>query len=1143
MLRRSRPHSQKRGEEFEKVLYTLLHRLLKELGFQITKARRQMAWFFECKNYNSPPDTSQVLGKLAQARRSTHQPDAWVLVSPFYDVSNELDELLEEEGKRCSFEIIAWTPERGIRELFSVYPDLYKQVYDEVIRLAERERKRRLAGWNQRLSRPPAQKRAVRDFCSRLIAANEYLDFRGILQMREILRLRVEDLYVPLWAMLEAARQPFPREAGRIQRVPTSVHPPSRGGGNIIEGDQALVKELVQWGRMPDRRVGVAQALREHPRLVILGDPGTGKSTLLRLIALTFARGDHFVAKRFQLQEDRLPLLIPIAAYGEAITQSRKLDFADFLFQRLAAEGLRDTTIVQRALERGECLVLLDGLDEVLDLNTRIQVSREIERFVRNSDQRNRVVVTSRVAGYQRVGLTGDFSHVTLLPFGDAEIKAFVQNWARAYESYPKPTAGWEQRAEKRAQDLIESISSTPAIQRLAANPLLATILALIHQQGRRLPFQRVELYRLCVEALAEHWQRARSLYRPIDLFFGARRLDETYVVGKLAPIAFWAFETRATGLVHRAELEKKLEEEFVIQEDANETEARSLAHDFVELIREQSGLLIERGPELFDFLHPTFREYLAARYIGERREPLQVLDKYLLLPWWREIVLLTAGILKGDHLEDFLGGILRSGTKYDHLLHRELLLAARCLADNVTASATLVRTILDRLFTLWRKTQLPSLRQTIGELFVEAKGSQIAREIATRLLSLLSTKDGFMLKTINVAIGDNFKIVYPLRAKRHVMHWCVAEALSQLGEREKVAQALQGFAGDKKPLRWERRVTAFALGQLGEGEKAIEAMRDLAQDRSLHAWERGTAAEILGQLGERGKAVEVLLSLAQDKRADRWIPVCVVGALRRLGDRSERVLSKLLALAKDEDVIVEARRRAAEALGQLGERGKAVEALLDLAQDRKKVDAWTRQRAAHALGQLGERAKAAELLLALVQDKRVRPETRSKAARALGELGERERVTRPLLSIAQDEGADAQVRRSTALALGQLGEREKAARLLLTLVHAEGVEAWVRRTAALALGQLGEREKAARLLLTLVRSKKPSAVHRASAVKALGELGLVNKRVLEALAQWTRARGEPSGVRDEASAALDKLLNVAVDESITSKPLVSGVR
>ncbi len=451
-------------------------------------------------------------------------------------------------------------------------------------------------------------------YCQRLIAANEYLDFRGILQVREVLRLRLEDLYVPLWAITEATQRVLTRRAGAgrnpsrdregaEQEAETTQLVEARGfearraskPPRQEQTDEQLLDNLLHVERTLEKRVEIAKALREHQRLVVLGDPGTGKSTLLKLLALTFARGRSFVRKKLDLDEDRLPLLIPIAAYGEAVAANMNLSFVDFLLHRLAQDGLPDHRLVHAALDQGECLLLVYGLDEVLDLNIRLHVSRQIERFLNTCDSRNRVVVTSRIAGYQRVGFSGDFAHLTLLPFGEEEITAFVRHWTEAYERQTNPH-DHERRAAQRARVLTDAILSVPAIRSLAANPLLVTILALIHQQGTRLPHQRVELYRLCVEALAEHWQRARSLYKPIDMYLGPRRLDEPYVVGMLAPIAFTLFKTKPTGLLHRTDLERQIAERLIEYEEVGKADAPSLARQFVELMREQSGLLIERG-------------------------------------------------------------------------------------------------------------------------------------------------------------------------------------------------------------------------------------------------------------------------------------------------------------------------------------------------------------------------------------------------------------------------------------------------------------------------------------------------------------------------------------------------------------------
>ena len=782
-------------------------------------------------------------------------------------------------------------------------------------------------------------------YCQRLIAAHEYLDFRGILQMREILRLRLEDLYVPLSATTEATQRIISR---------LSAAEAHERGHTVVE--DPLLHELSQTEYVTERRVEVAKALQDHPRLVVLGDPGTGKSTFLKLLALTFARGKEFVQEKFGLTEDRIPILVPVAAYGETVAKdmeesrsaSQGLSFADFLFQRLEKEGL-PADVVQRVLEQGKGLLLLDGLDEVLDLNVRIAVSRQIERFISECNSRNRIIVTSRIAGYQRVGFTSDFVHFTLSPFGNKEISAFVWNWSEAYEQGVEPRDS-KPRAEKRTEQLTDAILSTPAIQNLAANPLLITILALIHQQGTRLPSQRVELYRLCVEALAEHWQRVRSLYLPIDLYLGKRRLDEPYVVGTLAPIVLWLFKNRPTGLLHRTELEKHIADQLIEQEDVKETDAPSLARQFVDLIREQSGLLVERGPDVFDFLHPTFKEYLAARQLAVRRNPLEVIGPHLFAARWREVILLTAGILKGDHLDDFIQRILDSGVKqYDEVLYRPLFLAARCLADDVQVSARLRKEIRTQLFTLWHQPPFAPLRDEITQTFSLLAGNAvIGSEILDFLLNIMQD-----------------------RAEDAETREKAAWALGRLGEPAATEAVLTALVAYLKDTDSDVRLSAAsALGELGEPaatEAVLAALIVCLKDTDSNV--RLSAASALGELGEPAATEAVLAALIVClKDTDSNVRLSAASALGELGERvaPKAVLTTLVTCLKDKDSDV--RFNAASALGRLGEPAATEAVLTTLVTCLKDKDSDIRFNAALALGQLGKPAITTTIAARLIE-------------------------------------------------------------------------------------------------------------------------------------------------------------------------------
>jgi formylglycine-generating enzyme required for sulfatase activity/energy-coupling factor transporter ATP-binding protein EcfA2 len=429
-----------------------------------------------------------------------------------------------------------------------------------------------------------------------------------------------------------------------------------------------------------ERRVTLKDALTE-PRLVILGDPGSGKSTLVKHIAVTLAQGR---GEELDLAKDNaapLPILFPIAAYATALRE-RDRPLSDYLGDYFAARELPDLAPLFRdALEGGRAIVLLDGLDEVQDPGVRLQVVRRVQDFVRRFSS-NRFVVTSRIAGYEQARLS-EFAHVTVLPFSDEDIERFASKWCLAYERVTDSTPAADSRATQRARDLVSAIQASESIRRLATNPLLLTIISLIHYQSVRLPERRVELYRLAVEALAESWNRARSLGgQAIDLHLGEHRLDTRFVVNVLGPVALWLHGNQPGGLMEQRALESKIAEVLREQEGVTEPRARELAYAFLDLVRRGSGLLQERGLALYGFLHLTFEEYLAARAIADLdTDPIATLMRHWPDPAWREVILLTLGAsppAQATRLIEALLGVSPKGK----VRGKNIVLAGQALAD-----------------------------------------------------------------------------------------------------------------------------------------------------------------------------------------------------------------------------------------------------------------------------------------------------------------------------------------------------------------------------------------------------------------------------------------------------------------------------
>ncbi len=513
-----------------------------------------------------------------------------------------------------------------------------------------------------------------------LLDAFRTLDVRGVLQVRHVSRMALADIYVPLTGACQHSTPPR-RPERRTMRF------------GRYELD---VSDVVT----PPSSAPLHTYVRDVPLIVVLGDPGTGKSTLIRYILLSFANGEMY--ERLGLSESWLPIFFPIAAFAEARSRSGNADIAPLDYLQAYYTGLSQPDYVplfRCALERGYGLVLLDGLDEVrMD---RMDIVHCIEAFVREWDEfGNRFIATSRIAGYDNAPLDEVlFTRVMIQPLSDDDIRFFVERWSHTYEGAfssalsNNPTARERQEAqvdlERRVQIHANSLSSAvfadPGITDLARKPLLLTILALIHNQGARLPNRRVDLYRLCVEALAETWNRTRSLSgREINLYLGNESIDERLVVNLLGPAALWIHATQPGGEVEQSDLEKNIADTLMQTDGMSRGQARRLAHNFIELMRHDTGLIQERGYRRFGFIHLTFEEYLAARGLVESvtiPDPDALMHAYVLDPRWREVLRLAVAASPQREAQRILLHLLAAPTTAD-TRGRPVVLASECLID-----------------------------------------------------------------------------------------------------------------------------------------------------------------------------------------------------------------------------------------------------------------------------------------------------------------------------------------------------------------------------------------------------------------------------------------------------------------------------
>ncbi|HKH46532.1 MAG TPA: SUMF1/EgtB/PvdO family nonheme iron enzyme [Thermoanaerobaculia bacterium] len=422
------------------------------------------------------------------------------------------------------------------------------------------------------------------------------------------------------------------------------------------------------------RRLSALEQLNRHGRLVLLGDPGSGKSTFVHFVALCHA-GEILGHSQINLDLLRAPLpqegvgdpedkpepqpwehgpLLPVRVVlrdfaarglppaGERVTARHLQTFLEEGFDKDCLDGF--ARFLFKELQEKGGLLLFDGLDEVPEAESRRDRLRQaVEEFVR-SFGKCRVLVTSRTYAYRSQDWRLDrFAEAELAPFSEAQIETFVERW---YDQVAATGRLGFEEARGRAQLLTQAVLGSDRLQGLAERPLLLTLMASLHTwRGGSLPEKREQLYADAVELLLNLWESQRIIRDPD----GTTRLMQPSLaqyldVGKdqvRQVLEELAFEVHACGdLAGTADVP---EGELVLRLMRLGRKPGTNPAELVEYLSQRAGLLVPRGVEVYAFPHRTFQEYLAACHLTAKGFPRELAELGRREPErWREVVLLA---------------------------------------------------------------------------------------------------------------------------------------------------------------------------------------------------------------------------------------------------------------------------------------------------------------------------------------------------------------------------------------------------------------------------------------------------------------------------------------------------------------------
>lgn len=424
-----------------------------------------------------------------------------------------------------------------------------------------------------------------------------------------------------------------------------------------IESSEELKRAyaLKGMGEEPQKtQVDWVEAKKKHKRLMVLADPGMGKTTLLKQESLT-----HIREQRQQLEQQKLSVddvVLPIfLRLSELDEQPEELMEAipALLARNYAQTATPLIELLHTKFTNGQCLLLLDALDEVLTAN-RTRLAKRVERFARNSACP--IICTSRIVGYG--GFVRALKEVEIVPFRQKQIEQYIETWfVHSAQDFQESEDTGHQPS---AKGLIQELRQKPQLRGLAQNPLLLSLLCSLYQQAElTLPARRGQVYAKAVMYMLSGWRRDNQRTQVEDAWVFAK----IELLEKLA----YAFSSEDKEVFTLRELMRKIDE---FKGDSAFSDAKT--PDIIRELCEQDGFIqkLDRIGDTYLFLHRTFQEYFTASYLQHAENSIALAKEHIWDFDWHEILSLFAGLL--DDPVPFLRALL---AEKDDIFYTLLLL------------------------------------------------------------------------------------------------------------------------------------------------------------------------------------------------------------------------------------------------------------------------------------------------------------------------------------------------------------------------------------------------------------------------------------------------------------------------------------
>ncbi len=429
--------------------------------------------------------------------------------------------------------------------------------------------------------------------------------------------------------------------------VPLDISVNDRYKQEGIEGSEAKTSDV-----NPDD--ALLYAVQRSRMLLIIGEPGSGKTTIIKHFALSSTI--TLMGFDFPVPILYMPLS-KMAIPGEEL-QSLHAKLSQCFEPHLEIEK----SFFEDRLKSHRTLVLLDGLDEISDEKQRVEICKWVSEAAKTWAKAF-FVITTRDKGYrekEQNALQIDKEIAYVKRFSEEQQHLFLQKWFRAafLRDLYRDEKGFDQhRKNEKEQEADNNAAALEAeLDRpenkglrndLSGIPLLLQFIAILWKQSKAIPGNREEIYHLALDYLLFYRENEKSIPPYLPLKESKRLLE---------PLSLW-MQDRNEEAVETERFHDRMQQEV----DNLDFKYRSkyTAQQICDNLVRRAGVLCESGTTYYVFSHKTFREYMAGLQLiqssNDDPDRINRLVEKVGVESWDEPLLFFAAEIKNSLFNTFM--------------------------------------------------------------------------------------------------------------------------------------------------------------------------------------------------------------------------------------------------------------------------------------------------------------------------------------------------------------------------------------------------------------------------------------------------------------------------------------------------------